>query len=304
MNRLGKQLLTRALSSVKANSPLSSSRLYSVVNSSGTNTKWLQSFQIHQLTSRHLVMLGVPRRFQHQNASINDELNQEESEELQSESQLQQQTENQGATSAQIAEFFREHQIHVQGLQDPKIPKPIFDFGLIQLPAKLQALIEKMAFTIPTPIQAQSLPILLAERDLIGKQLFAFVLKSFIHFYFTIQELLKLVLAKLWLSCYLHSKSSSPFTQIIFPTAVKKSTARLNCLAAVAASTPKYLSWRPLESWHCKYSRWSNNFVYSKLSAFMVAVTVESRFTFSRLKAHLWWCPRRDGLRIWSMLNL
>lgn len=131
------------------------------------------------------MLLGAVR-FQHQKAaSISEELQQ--AQEDSAPESLETKVKN--VSDEDVAKFFREHQIHVQGLQDPKIQKPILDFSQIQFPPKLQALMDQYKYSSPTPIQAQSLPILLSGRDLIGiaqtgsGKTLAFLLPAFKKFF-------------------------------------------------------------------------------------------------------------------------
>lgn len=153
-----------ALNSARAGATRSTSnRLYAAVNPD--NHKWISQAQTND-TRNNLVLLGIQQRFLRQKASVSEELlAQQEGEEASSEA-LEAKVKN--VSDEDVAKFFREHQIHVQGLQDPKIQKPILDFSQIQFPPKLQALMDQYNYSNPTPIQAQSLPILLSGRDLIG----------------------------------------------------------------------------------------------------------------------------------------
>lgn len=167
MHTLRRQLLSLALSSAKgaaAGGGRTSSRLYAAVNPQADTRKWLQRAQmIDKRGHSNLMLLGTVR-LQHQKAApISEEIQAQE--ETSSET-LEEKVKN--VSDEDVAKFFREHQIHVQGLQDPKIQKPILDFSQIQFPPKLQELMNQYKYSTPTPIQAQSLPILLSGRDLIG----------------------------------------------------------------------------------------------------------------------------------------
>lgn len=71
----------------------------------------------------------------------------------------------------QIANYFEEHQIFVKGVTADKI-NPIFNFNSLDVPERLKKIIEHLKYVDTTPIQAQSLPILMSGQDLIGTQMF------------------------------------------------------------------------------------------------------------------------------------
>lgn len=162
MNRLGRQFLGWAHKAGQTNwHHCAPNRLYSAVKINPGGFKCIPILQAHSRICSNQVVYGLSRRFQH--VSVNEDGRNEEEEESGNISAPG------AATDEQVAEFLRQNQIFVKGLQDPKIQKPYLDFGQIQLPEKLQTLMERQKLSTPTPIQAMSLPILLSGRDLIGK---------------------------------------------------------------------------------------------------------------------------------------
>ncbi|KAH9417310.1 hypothetical protein DERP_007307 [Dermatophagoides pteronyssinus] len=64
-----------------------------------------------------------------------------------------------------IQQFRSEHQVFVENVKDGR---NIFDFDELDMPDKIREIMAKFGYEKPTPIQAQSLPILFSELDLIG----------------------------------------------------------------------------------------------------------------------------------------
>lgn len=59
-------------------------------------------------------------------------------------------------------------QVFVRDIPE-ELSRPIDNFSLLDLPEKIHLIMDNLNYHKPTPIQAYSLPTLMADRDLIGK---------------------------------------------------------------------------------------------------------------------------------------
>lgn len=80
-------------------------------------------------------------------------------------------------------QFYAKNEMTIKGFA----PKPILSFDEIQFPAPVRSVIQKLGYTQPTAIQAQSWPILLSGHDLVGiaqtgsGKTLSFMLPALIH---------------------------------------------------------------------------------------------------------------------------
>ncbi|OTF69821.1 ATP-dependent RNA helicase-like protein, partial [Euroglyphus maynei] len=72
---------------------------------------------------------------------------------------------NESTLDEAIKQFRSEHQVFVENVKDGR---NIFEFNELDMPEKLREIMAKIGYDKPTPIQAQALPILFSNLDLIG----------------------------------------------------------------------------------------------------------------------------------------